>query len=153
MDRALSRLKRFPAKLFALFFLDLDSLKSVNDNLGHQVGDALLVEFARRLKSCVRPHDLTARLGGDEFTVLLEDLRGHQEAMEVAERVLETMRQPFGLDRGEVSTVASIGIAFSDSAEPTIDGIVKAADSAMYAAKLAGKGRYEIFREGIQHGR
>ena len=144
LERGLARLRKHSGRLMALFFIDLDSLKSVNDKLGHHAGDALLMEFARRLRSCVRPRDLAARLGGDEFTVLLEDLEDHSEALHAADRILETMREPLQLGAEVVSTTASIGIAYSDGAENSIDGMLRAADSAMYRAKVAGKARYEV---------
>ncbi len=148
LDRAFSRLNRRPSVLFALFFLDMDRLKFVNDNLGHQAGDHFLIEFARRLKFCVRPSDTVARMGGDEFTVLLEDLHGTQEAIEVADRILESLKEPLQLGGTTASTSASIGIAFSDCGKKDVDGILQAADSAMYQAKSEGKARYRIFRMG-----
>jgi len=144
LARAFARVQRQTLGLFALFYLDLDSLKTVNDKMGHQAGDNLLVAFAQRLKSCVRPHDLIARLGGDEFTVLLEDLASRSEALEVAERIVEAMRRPFASGKGEAISTVSLGVAYSDGPEATVDGILKAADRAMYQAKQAGKSRYEI---------
>jgi diguanylate cyclase (GGDEF)-like protein/PAS domain S-box-containing protein len=145
LTRAFARLKRRPSNLFALFFLDLDRLKFVNDSMGHQAGDQLLIEFARRVRSCVRPKDLVARMGGDEFTVLLEDLQSHSEAVDVAGRILESLRVPFQIDEKEAATTVSIGIAYSDCGKTGPDGLLQAADAAMYQAKVAGKARYEIF--------
>ncbi len=145
LGRAFARLERHPHNIFSVFFLDLDHLKQINDHIGHQAGDELLIEFARRVKSTVRPNDLVARMAGDEFTVLLEDIKDIQETKEVAERILETMRIPFLLGGQEVVSTVSIGIAYSDCGKEDPDGLLKAADSAMYLAKEAGKARYEVF--------
>lgn len=145
LSRAFARLKRRPHELFAVFFLDLDHLKQVNDLMGHKAGDELLMEFARRVKSCVRPNDLVARMAGDEFTVLLEDVKDFQEPTEVADRILKTMRIPFLLGGQETVSTVSIGIAYSNCGKEGPDGLLKAADSAMYRAKVAGKARYEVF--------
>ena len=145
LSRAFTRLNRHPQALFAVFFLDLDHLKQINDLMGHQAGDELLIEFARRVKSCVRPNDLVARMAGDEFTVLLEDIKDLQEATEVADRILETMRTPLLLAGQEVNSTVSIGIAYSNCGKGEPDSLLKAADTAMYRAKVAGKARYEVF--------
>ncbi len=146
LERAHLRQDRKPSALFAVFFLDLDRLKFVNDHLGHRAGDRFLVEFARRLKWSVRPSDLVARMGGDEFTVLLEDLHGPQEALEAAERILESLKTPMALGEKSIPTSASIGIAYSNCGKKDADGILQAADAAMYQAKSEGKGRYAVFR-------
>jgi len=145
LSRAFARLERNPSELFALFFLDLDQLKSVNDTMGHLAGDQLLIEFAHRLRNCVRPSDVVARMGGDEFTVLLEGLPHKAEAVDVANRILESMREPFVLDGKETTASASIGIAFSNCGRSNADGVLGAADTAMYQAKTGGKARYVIF--------
>jgi diguanylate cyclase (GGDEF)-like protein len=147
LARAFANLRRKPSAVLAILFLDLDRLKPVNDAQGHAAGDQLLVEFSRRLKGCIRPHDIAARMGGDEFTVLLEDVRSEQEATEVAVRILESLKDPFRLESGEVSTTVSIGIAFSDCGAAGPDDLLKAADAAMYRAKTSGKARYEIHRK------
>lgn len=146
LDKAFSRLRRRPRDLLALFFLDLDQFKTVNDTMGHHAGDTLLLEFAKRLRACVRPRDVVARMSGDEFTVLLEDLRKPSEATEVADGIIESMKSPFPLDGKEMVVSVSIGIAYSDCGQNGPEGMLKAADSAMYDAKLAGKARYVIFR-------
>ncbi|MGH7739312.1 MAG: diguanylate cyclase domain-containing protein [bacterium] len=145
--RCFEKLKRTPASRFALMFLDLDRFKYVNDHWGHGAGDQLLVELGQRLRSSVRPNDMVARMGGDEFTVLLEDLRNSAEATEVADRILVALRIPFRLGGAEVTATASIGIAYSAADSGGPDGLLRAADAAMYQAKVAGKGRYEVFRE------
>src|SRR6185503_6496026 len=101
----------------ALMFLDLDNFKIVNDSLGHEVGDALLVALADRLRRCVRPEDTVARLGGDEFVVLVEEVADADEAREVAARVLNDLAVPYRIDGRELFAMASIGIALSQSAD------------------------------------
>jgi diguanylate cyclase (GGDEF)-like protein len=141
LGRACARLGRRSFSRFALFFLDLDGFKSVNDRLGHQAGDSLLAEFAQRLKSSVRPNDMVARMSGDEFTVLLEEIESPREAIEVAVRIPNALRAPFRFREGESVTSASIGIAYSDCGKIGPDGLLQAADQAMYLAKTSGKGR------------
>ena len=127
-----------------MLFLDLDRFKLVNDSLGHHVGDRLLVAVARRLESALRPGDTVARLGGDEFTILLDDVCDALEATVIAERVQQTLQDPFHLDGRELVVAASIGIALADpDAEPA--DVMRDADVAMYRAKAEGKGRHAVF--------
>jgi diguanylate cyclase (GGDEF)-like protein len=131
--------------LSAVMFLDLDGFKPINDSMGHEFGDRLLAETARRIAECVRPQDTVARLGGDEFTVLLKDLGHRETAVDVAERIQKALASPFDLD-GEVVTIStSIGIAFTDTPNPTTENLLRAADIAMYQAKAKGKGCSVIF--------
>jgi len=134
----------------AVLFLDLDNFKVVNDSLGHEAGDQLLVEMARRLSGCLRMGDTAARLGGDEFTVLLEGARDGEEAEDaarnVAERIAEALGIPFLLGEQEVFVTSSIGIAALSSGEK--DGpedLLRDADAAMYQAKKSGKSRHQFF--------
>jgi diguanylate cyclase (GGDEF)-like protein/PAS domain S-box-containing protein len=143
LGRAYARSRR-TGGLFSVLFMDLDRLKAINDQMGHRAGDLLLVEFAKRLRACVRPQDIAARLGGDEFTVLLEDLVRPVEACDVARRILMALKEPFLLEGHDASSSVSIGIAFSGPEGPGPDGILKEADAAMYRAKTKGKGRYEV---------
>jgi diguanylate cyclase (GGDEF)-like protein len=132
-----------------VLLLDLDDFKTVNDSLGHAVGDELLVEVARRLETEVRPGDTASRLGGDEFAILLEDLSTPGEAMEVAHRLLASLRRTFTL-RGRVVPVrASIGVALGDEYATDADAALRNADVAMYAAKAQGKGRCEKFTHSL----
>jgi diguanylate cyclase (GGDEF)-like protein len=129
---------------FALLFLDLDRFKVINDSLGHVAGDKLLVEMAQRLVECTREEDTVARLGGDEFAILLEQIRGPEDAVRVAERVLERFADPMILDEIEVSVGASIGIALSLTGEAQPENLLRDADMAMYQAKTHRSG-YQIF--------
>jgi diguanylate cyclase (GGDEF)-like protein/PAS domain S-box-containing protein len=129
----------------AVMFLDLDGFKSVNDTLGHLVGDQLLVAFGQRLKSCVRPGDTVARLGGDEFTVLLEHIPAIEDAELVANRILERLETPFHFEGRDLFVGSSIGIAFGTYGEVQPPDLLRFADAAMYRAKSAGKGRSVVF--------
>jgi diguanylate cyclase (GGDEF)-like protein len=132
----------------AVLFLDLDRFKEVNDSLGHEIGDELLIAVARRLRGCVRDGDLVARLGGDEFTILLKAVRGEQRPSALAERICHVMAQPFRLGGQEVSVSSSVGIAL---AAPT-DGaseVMRHADLAMYTAKAKGRSRWQMYSPGL----
>jgi diguanylate cyclase (GGDEF)-like protein/PAS domain S-box-containing protein len=150
LDQAIRRAQRAePAAAAAVLFLDLDRFKLVNDSLGHQVGDRLLIAVARRLESAVRPPDTVARLGGDEFTVLLDGVSDVHEAASVAERVHATLKTPFEIDERELHVDASIGIALA-GADASPDTVLRDADVAMYRAKADGKGRHAVF-DGRMH--
>ena len=142
---AIQRSRRSGDRLFAALFLDLDRFKIINDSLGHMVGDQLLVGIAHRLEACLRPGDTVARLGGDEFTILLEDLSGTEDAIEVACRVQEAVSQPFNIGGHEVFTTASIGIALSNTGYERAEDLLRDADTAMYRAKMEGKKRHVVF--------
>lgn len=132
-------------ELVALLFLDLDGFKSINDTLGHNVGDLLLKKVASRLKKCLRGSDTISRLGGDEFTVILPVIPGREEAAKVAEKICDAIMQPFMLEEHTVSVTTSIGISLYpiDGQEPEI--LVKNADVAMYRAKERGKNQYHFY--------
>ncbi len=144
LGRALLSNGRRP-DLFAVLFLDLDRFKVVNDSLGHQAGDLLLTQVARRLEHCARVGDTVARVGGDEFILLLPHLTIPADAIRVAERIREAIATPFDLDGHEASIGTSIGIALSSTGFEGPDEMVRDADTAMYQAKRRGKGRYTIF--------
>ncbi|MDQ3804949.1 MAG: EAL domain-containing protein [Acidobacteriota bacterium] len=146
---AIQRSRRSGGRLFAALFLDLDRFKIINDSLGHMVGDQLLVGLARRLEACLRPGDTVARLGGDEFVILLEELTGAEDVIEVARRVQEAVSQPFQIGGHEVFTTASIGIALSTSGYERAEEILRDADTAMYRAKMLGKKRHVIFDQAM----
>lgn len=139
LERFLRRARREPHYTFALLFIDLDRLKQVNDSHGHQAGDKLLIEFARRLEACIRPGDLVCRLGGDEFAVFLDNIPGKLTAEHVAQRIDASLEQPFEIGQKKpVRTTASIGIAFSDNKQTDLDVLLRQADGAMYQVKEKG---------------
>jgi diguanylate cyclase (GGDEF)-like protein/PAS domain S-box-containing protein len=146
---AIQRARRNNERLFAALFLDLDRFKVINDSLGHMIGDQLLVGIARRLETCLRPGDTVARLGGDEFTILLEDLSGTGDAIEVARRVQEAVSQPFNIGGHEVFTTTSIGIALSTIGYENAEDLLRDADTAMYRAKTQGKKQHVVFNKGM----
>ncbi|WP_200285867.1 EAL and GGDEF domain-containing protein [Rhabdochromatium marinum] len=136
----------------AVLFIDLDRFKEVNDSLGHAKGDALLVQAAHRIAAKVRQSDTVARLGGDEFTVVLPDFGSRAQLEHIAQDLILTLAEPYELgddDRGDIS--ASIGITlFPDDAD-SLDGLLKHADQAMYAAKAKGRNRFGYFTASMQH--
>ncbi|HEX6412807.1 MAG TPA: EAL domain-containing protein [Burkholderiales bacterium] len=144
LEEAMRRAKRAGWPL-ALLFLDLDLFKRVNDCLGHDAGDRLLRVAAERIRRAVREADMLFRMGGDEFTVLLEDVRGPEEAAMVATRVLETIAEPLQLQHHEIAVTSSVGIALYPRDDVVGERLVKAADTAMYRAKELGRNRYAFF--------
>jgi diguanylate cyclase (GGDEF)-like protein/PAS domain S-box-containing protein len=153
IEQALARARRRGTTI-GVIFIDLDNFKRVNDSLGHQSGDALLVAAAKRLTACVRPADTAARLGGDEFVILLDQLttEATAEAILMAQRVLKQFERPFLLEGKEYVVSASIGIALTDvaNANGTSDALLRDADVAMYRAKSSGRGRYVMFDTSMQ---
>ena len=146
VEHALTRLQRRRRPL-AVFFLDLDRFKAINDSFGHASGDALLIAVSRRLRDCVRAEDTVARLGGDEFAVLVENLASESEVRIVADRVKEAFRDPIVIDGRELAVAASIGIALSEAGAETADDLLRNADLAMYRAKAAGGGARQYIPE------
>jgi diguanylate cyclase (GGDEF)-like protein len=132
----------------ALLYLDVDHFKQINARHGHAVGDAVLVEFAQRLRTAVRGSDLVSRLAGDEFTVLLNDVTGAADVELVARKILAAMRQPFALDALVLQVGTSIGAALADQPDPAPARLLDTADRALYAAKQAGRGTYAMLRLG-----
>ena len=147
LSQAIQRSQENPTFKFAVLFLDLDRFKIVNDSLGHLVGDRLLVSFAQRLKTILRPLDTVARLGGDEFTILLEDIKNPREATQVAHTINQSLRVPFNVDGMSIVTTVSVGIALSKTQYTQPEYLLRDADLAMYRAKEKGRSRYEIFDE------
>jgi diguanylate cyclase (GGDEF)-like protein/PAS domain S-box-containing protein len=144
LDRALRRRLRRRSGV-AVLFLDLDDFKVVNDSLGHRAGDRLLIEVACRLTGAIRAGDVVARQGGDEFTVLLDSVRGIEDAVESAERIAAELHRPIDLDGHLLILGVSIGIALSSGRDDGADDLLAHADAAMYAAKEDGKARHAVF--------
>ncbi|MEO8900282.1 MAG: EAL domain-containing protein [Polyangiaceae bacterium] len=132
-------------RLFAVLYLDVDRFKGVNDGFGHQAGDDLLKQIARRLEKCVRPSDTLARLGGDEFTALIEDVQSEVDATRIAAKINQELSEPFYLGGAEVFATVSIGIALSSSHYKQPEDMLRDADTAMYRAKSDGRSRHQVF--------
>ncbi len=145
LEKTLSRYKRHPEHTFAVLFIDLDKFKEINDVLGHLAGDQFLIKIAKVLGECIRDNDLLARLGGDEFVILLNQLDHPDSAKEIAQRIIERVSEPYCHNDACVYPGASIGITYSRESYQDIDEVIRDADSAMYYAKSAGRGRYEMY--------
>ncbi len=144
---------------YAVIFLDLDRFKIVNDTLGHETGDRLLVGVAARLRACLRSEHLDpnlasnstiARMGGDEFMILLDDLKHQHDAIRVAERIVEYVAQPYQIDSHEVAITTCVGVAMGSPQFESADEITRSADAAMYHAKGNGKNQYAVFDAGMR---
>jgi diguanylate cyclase (GGDEF)-like protein len=151
MAHALARVRRAECSMGVLF-IDVDDFKLVNDELGHVVGDLVLTAIAQRLAACVRPSDTVGRFGGDEFVIVCEDLLGDNGALDIADRVLQALEAPFSTPSGDRRISASIGVATCSAADPMdADGLIRAADRAMYRAKMEGKSRIVSAQRPIAH--
>lgn len=142
---ALSRRRK--EYIAAVLFMDLDRFKAVNDSLGHDAGDQVLVVIAQRLKNCLRPGDFVARFGGDEFAILLENINAVSDAISVAERVLTEVSKTISLMGRELSISTSIGIALTTAGQAHAEDLLRSADSALYRAKNSGRSRYAVYEE------
>ncbi|MBL8334274.1 MAG: EAL domain-containing protein [Rubrivivax sp.] len=149
LEGAIQRIQAGSAAPFAVMFLDFDRFKLVNDSLGHGAGDELLVQVARRIQEKLRPHDIVARMGGDEFAILADGIEGERGAVVLAERLTESLRQPFVVSGVELVATASIGITFSSMGYADAESVLRDADIAMYKAKGSGKARYALFDAGL----
>jgi len=138
------------SRMLALLFLDLDHFKDVNDTLGHDQGDLLLVETARRLTKCIRLTDTLARLGGDEFTIILSDIDNHKDIERIADEILKELARPFDLSTNLTYVSASIGITLYPNDAGNIDELLRNADQAMYMAKKEGRNRFQYFTRKLQ---
>jgi diguanylate cyclase (GGDEF)-like protein len=165
LDHFLVRSRRIPDYQFAVLFVDLDRFKAINDGLGHQAGDQVIVATAQRLTACLRQTDLVSRgeagggedfvvsrLGGDEFTILLDNINGATTPIRVAERVLQMLATPLLIGQQQVYVTASIGIALSSSGYSDVQDILRDADIAMYHAKQNGRARWMLFDQTMQEG-
>jgi diguanylate cyclase (GGDEF)-like protein len=142
---AMARARRRPDFRYAVLLLDLDGFKLVNDSLGHEAGDRLLQEVARRVNASLRAHEVAARLGGDEFAVLIEDFAGPQAPAALAERLQAAVSAPVHLDDTDVAVTASIGIAVGADSYADTQAVMRDADAAMYFAKSSGKRTHALF--------
>ena len=149
LGQATERQRRRRDTLTAVLVLDLDRFKLVNESLGHRAGDELLAAAAPRLKQAVRSSDTVARFSGDEFGILLADITGEQDAIEMAERIAGVFARPFVLDGNEHFVTTSIGIALAEGGERAED-LLRDADAAMHRAKERGRARYELFDEALR---
>jgi diguanylate cyclase (GGDEF)-like protein/PAS domain S-box-containing protein len=143
--RSFARSRRRDDYRFAVVFLDMDRFKAVNDGLGHAAGDDLLAQMAARLQGCLREGDTLARHGGDEFTILLDDVKGHQDVHIVADRLHQVTAQPFELSGHEVFSTLSVGVALSTPGYARPEDLLLDADTAMYRAKALGRARTVVF--------
>lgn len=141
--QALVRMERYPGRL-ALFFIDLDQFKAVNDRHGHDVGDRVLVEVARRLERVARKEDTVARLGGDEFVVLCDRVLSDADAQDIASRLVAALAEPVRIDELVVAASGSVGAVVTDDPTTSPDDLLRRADAAMYLAKEAGRNRFAV---------
>ena len=135
----------------AVLFIDLDNFKWVNDSLGHETGDHLLIEVGERLRSCLRANDTASRFGGDEFTVLVDHVENPGYAQGIAERIVERLQQPFNIGGQTIYSSPSVGIAYTTTGQEAPDELIRNADTAMYDAKKRGKARVSVFAPALSH--
>jgi diguanylate cyclase (GGDEF)-like protein/PAS domain S-box-containing protein len=145
VQRAIDQTARFPLPYYAVLFIDLDGFKLINDTYGHVTGDRFLKAIARRLSSQLRPGDVLARLGGDEFGVLAQTVESTEDVCGIAKRLQESLAEPFVVNGQKLRGAASIGIVLGTSQPRSVDTLLRDADIAMYRAKAAGRGGYELF--------
>jgi diguanylate cyclase (GGDEF)-like protein/PAS domain S-box-containing protein len=131
--------------MVVVLFIDLDNFKTINDSLGHHAGDELLKRVASRLKDCIRETDLVGRLGGDEFLVVITDLKREEDAIPVAEKIAESISEPFSLEEQVLSVSGSVGISVFPKDGQTPEVLIRNADAAMYLAKDQGRSNYQFF--------
>jgi diguanylate cyclase (GGDEF)-like protein/PAS domain S-box-containing protein len=149
LDQEIRKSKRDHTQL-AILFIDLDHFKEINDTLGHDQGDSLLIEAARRLRECVRETDTVARMGGDEFTILLTELAEDTDLQRVLKSILDAMALAFQLGNEQVFVSASVGITMYPLDATEADDLLKHADQALYVAKGAGRNRFSFFTPALQ---
>ena len=136
-------------EMFAVIFIDLDHFKNVNDTLGHDIGDELLISVAKRLKNCVGENDVVSRQGGDEFTLIIRNVSGLKAIEQMAEKILHSLKQVHSINGFEIISLPSIGIAVYPLDATTSVDLMKKADTAMYQVKANGKGHFQFIKETI----
>lgn len=151
LEQVLQRRLSDPSRDAAVLFLDFDRFKLVNDSLGHSVGDAMLIAIARTLSTILRPEDTVARLGGDEFVILMDHLDTPQRALDLADRIRKTFTEALAVEERKIFTSASIGVVPSLVGYEDPDAVLRDADTAMYAAKEAGRARFRVFDQRMRH--
>jgi diguanylate cyclase (GGDEF)-like protein/PAS domain S-box-containing protein len=139
------------AKKLALLFIDIDHFKNINDSMGHDAGDDLLVAVAERLRKCVRETDLVARIGGDEFAITLLEMGSPSQVTRIVQNILEMLAKPFFIESQEINISASIGISLYPESGTDLKTLAKTADTAMHQAKADGRNTYRFFSEEIQN--
>ncbi len=149
LDQGLVHARR-TGRMLAVIFLDLDRFKTINDTLGHDMGDLLLQSTAGRLKNCVRKEDTVARQGGDEFTLLIAEVSHVKDAVGIADKILESIKQPYMLEGHELFITTSIGVAFFPDDGEDAETLLKNADVAMYRAKDEGRNGYQLYTPAMQ---
>lgn len=147
LEIELARARREKRQL-AVMFMDLDHFKEINDSLGHDVGDELLKEVARRVRECVRESDSISRLGGDEFTLLAPDIHAAEDAVLVARKIMESLREPFHIRAQRFMITSSVGMSLFPLHGETPEALIKKADDAMYYAKRMGRDNFQVYGEG-----
>jgi len=135
------------SKKFGVLFLDLDRFKEVNDTLGHDAGDQLLIKISEILLSATRKSDTVARLGGDEFVLLIDDVKDEETLMRIADKIIEAIASPLTIKETLLHVTTSIGISLFPEHGADFDELIKHADTALYEAKAAGRNNYKLFRE------
>lgn len=143
LDRYITRAEAYDQKL-AVLYLDVDYFKIVNDHFGHDIGDELLIQFSKRVQSCLKPKDCIARLGGDEFCVLLE-INAKEDAINTAQKIISSLQQEWVVQKFKLRTTSSIGIAIFEKGFDS-ESFIKAADIALYKAKEKGRNNYQLYR-------
>lgn len=148
LQQAVSYAERYERQV-AVAYIDLDKFKFINDNLGHEAGDQLLVEVARRLLDCVRESDTVSRLGGDEFVVVLYDQANEDVTLHAMQRILQSIAEPIFINGGEIKTTCSIGFSFYPQDGLDVETLLKNADTAMYRAKELGRNNFQFFTDAL----
>jgi diguanylate cyclase (GGDEF)-like protein len=150
LEHAIAWSKRNPGELCAVLYLDLNRFKIINDSLGHEAGDHLLIAVASRLKASVRDIDTIARMGGDEFAIVLENAGTPADVITIIQRILANLALPYEWNGNAIVSGASMGVVMSMSLYEGIDAILRDADSAMYQAKASGSSGFRIFADGMR---